>query len=416
MIFFYIKHHFKRCVWQESSLVLLIAAVLFFFTIFDGYIHQKEADIENAYSTIPVTVVVSNISGTKVDNLELKNYIINYFVSDRYVYNGELQEKAFSSYLKDIRLKGHIFYNYGEGFSTQQILSGITSAEIIPELSPISGNTISFLREFDEAVFSSNEPVCIVPDSMLELLSLHVEETDSIVLTVQMTSVGNEESSQDISMEIIGTYPSESQIIYCPYACMAAIQTELDGKVTGDSLCATIKNNNEIENFREILSRHFAEVDPSGHQKETSDSSLISYLEYAVTIHDETLRDTVTPLHRNLQLLCGLKPLFIVIVLLLVAAAGFLFLQIRRKELAIARSLGTRRLETFMMAIIEVSVLFAIGLALSVLSLSFIENSAVSLFMVLAVLASVNGGAAVATVMSTGKHGIRNLQAAGGFE
>lgn len=65
------------------------------FTLFDGFICQKEQDMESAYAVIPVTVVVSNLTGTKTDDLKITDYIINYFLSDKYAYGGELQEKHF---------------------------------------------------------------------------------------------------------------------------------------------------------------------------------------------------------------------------------------------------------------------------------------------------------------------------------
>ena len=97
IVFFYEKVRLKRGTWQTVSIVLLVAFLCTFFAIFDGFICQKERDMDNAYAAIPVTVVVSNLTGTKTDNLKITDYIINYFLSDHYAYGGELQEKAFSS-------------------------------------------------------------------------------------------------------------------------------------------------------------------------------------------------------------------------------------------------------------------------------------------------------------------------------
>ena len=59
---------------------------------------------------MPVTFFVSNRTGTKTDDLKITYYIINYFLSDKYAYGGELQEKAFSSYVKDVCLKASVYY------------------------------------------------------------------------------------------------------------------------------------------------------------------------------------------------------------------------------------------------------------------------------------------------------------------
>ena len=71
IVFFYEKVRLKRGVWQTVSIVLLIAFLCAFFTLFDGFICQKEQDMESAYAVIPVTVVVSNLTGTKTDDLKI---------------------------------------------------------------------------------------------------------------------------------------------------------------------------------------------------------------------------------------------------------------------------------------------------------------------------------------------------------
>lgn len=147
IVFFYEKVRLKRGVWQTVSIVLLIAFLCAFFTLFDGFICQKEQDMESAYAVIPVTVVVSNLTGTKTDDLKITDYIINYFLSDKYAYGGELQEKAFSSYVKDVCLKASVYYSQGTGFSSRQKLIGITSVDAASELAPVSGNSITYLRD-----------------------------------------------------------------------------------------------------------------------------------------------------------------------------------------------------------------------------------------------------------------------------
>ena len=45
IVFFYEKVRLKRGVWQTVSIVLLIAFLCAFFTLFDGFICQKEQDM-----------------------------------------------------------------------------------------------------------------------------------------------------------------------------------------------------------------------------------------------------------------------------------------------------------------------------------------------------------------------------------
>lgn len=410
IVFFYEKTRLKRGIWQTASVVLLIAFLCAFFAIFDGFIRQKERDMDSAYTAIPVTVVVSNLTGTQTDNLEITDYIINYFLSDQYAYGGELQERAFSSYVKDVCLKASVYYNYGTGFSNQQRLSGITSSESAPELATVSGKSITFLAGYDSSIFSSNEAVCVVSASVAEELTQNADENGSVILTVQMSPTANGAASTQMSLEIIGTYPSESQTIYCPFGCVAAAQTELDGKVTGDSLSATVRDNHELDEFRQILMRHFAEVDPSGHREEISNSPALRYQQFAITIHDETLRETLNALNRNLQTLYLLKPIFACIEVMIGAAAGFFYIHIRKREFAIARSLGTKRYEAVIIVFIEVVMLFLFGLLLESIGLYFVRQAAIHYVMTAALFLATNAGAITACLMATGKGGIQLLR------
>ena len=115
-----------------------------------------------------------------------------------------------------------------------------------------------------------------------------------------------------------------------------------------------MRDNHELDEFRQILIRHFANVDPSGHQEEINNSPALRYQQFAITVHDETLRETLNALNRNLQTLYRLKPIFACIEVMIGAAAGFFYIHIRRREFAIARSLGTKRIETVIMVFVEI--------------------------------------------------------------
>lgn len=47
IVFFYEKVRLKRGAWQTVSIVLLIAFLCAFFTLFDGFICQKEQDMDS---------------------------------------------------------------------------------------------------------------------------------------------------------------------------------------------------------------------------------------------------------------------------------------------------------------------------------------------------------------------------------
>lgn len=410
IVFFYEKTRLRRGVWQTASVVLLIALLCAFFALFNGFIRQKERDMDETYTAIPVIVTVSDLTGTKTDDLEITDYIINYFLSDRYVYGGELQEKAFSSYVKDVCLKASVYYSVGTGFSNLRKLSGITSVAAASELKPLSGEPITYFAGYDESVFSSDRAVCVVSTAVAEELMQGNDNNGNVLLTVQMSPAMTGEASTQISFEIAGTYPSESRTIYCPFSCVAAVQTALDGKVTGDSLSATVRDNHELDEFRQLLMRHFAEVDPSGHREEISNSPVLRYQQFAITVHDETLRETLNALNRNLQTLYRLKPIFACIEVMIGAAAGFFHIHIRKREFAIARSLGTKRCETVIIAFVEVCIMFLLGLIIGSIVFFYVRETAIHCIMAATLFLAANAGAITACLMATGKSGVRLLR------
>lgn len=363
-IWFYVKTRIRRGLWQSLSIITLIALLCSFSASLEGFIRQKEEELDSAYDTIAVTVVVSNLTGTQTDNIEIADYIVNYFLSDRYVYGGKVQPRAFSSYLKDVRCKASVYYCLRSGFKKGKRLSGITNVDAATELSEPADGNVTYFPGYDRTLFASSNWVCIIPEKVREELT--PDAGGNLSLTVQMSPHGASGAVQTVDLKVVGVHTADSETVYCPWACIAAIQTELDGKLTADSLSATVRDNRELEEFRQLLLRHFAEVDPSGHHREINDSPALRYHLFAITVHDELLRETLNSLHRNLQTLYRLRPIFIVLEALIGFIAGFFSMHTRRREFAIARSLGTTLQETIGIALLETMLQCILGVGVGV--------------------------------------------------
>lgn len=408
-IWFYEKTRLKRSLRQTFSMVLLIALLCAFSGFFEGFIRQKEFDMDAAYDRVPVTVQVSNLTGTQTDRLEIADYVIGYFLSEHYAYGGEAQERAFSSYVKDVNLKATVYYSSESEFTEQQRFSGLTSVDAAEELSELS-TTVTYFSGYDKGMFSSSEPVCMVPQTILDELTPDADGGYRLSLSFQMSPAGAAEATEEEEFTVVATYSSDSETIYCPWDCIAAIQMKLDGMVTGDSLSATVRDNHELDEFRQLLSRHFAEVDPSGHHKEMLDSPVLLYFPFAITVHDETLRDTLNSLNQNLQTLYRLRPVFAVTEVVISLAAGFFYIHARRRELAIARSLGTRRSETLGIVLLETTLLCAAGTAFGVAGTALLHSAAIQPWIIGTFLAAVEIGAVSACLTAAGRNGTRILR------
>ena len=83
----------------------------------------------------------------------------------------------------------------------------------------------------------------------------------------------------------------------------------------------------------------------------------------------------------------------------------FFYIHIRRREFAIARSLGTKRIETVIMVFVEICLMFLVGAAIGTILILFVQETATQYVMAAALFFAMNVGAITACLMATGKSG-----------
>ncbi len=401
---FYIRTRLRRSVLQSVSIAVLFAALVAFFGFFEGFLSKKEQELDAAWDSIPVTVTVSNLTGTKTEDLEIHGYLVNYFLSDQYFFEGREQPKAFSSYFRQVKVTGSAYYSFGGSFAGTQTLVGMTQAAAEEKFSALEKGQITYFPGYDQEIFSGAEPVCVVPKTMLEQLTPEKDGQYLLVLQVRMVPTDlPDEPTSNVTLEVVGTVPAEEDSVYCSWDILAALQEQLDGKVTANSLSATVRDNHELDELRSLLLRHFAEVDPSGQLTEVPGNSALFYYPFAATVHDETLRATVNTLHRNLRTLFALQPVFAVVECLICFAAVFFFVFARRRELASMRSLGTRFTQALGIILLEMTLYLLIGFGLGLLAIRMIPLHGIIRWDVIGLLALfAEAGAATAALAAAG--------------
>lgn len=411
-ILFYIRTRLRRSVLQSMSILLLFAALLAFFGFFEGFLSKKEQELDAAWNTVPVIVTVSNLTGTKTEDLDIHGYLVNYFLSDRYLFEGREQPRAFSSYFQNVQVTGKVYYSFGGVWSDMQKLVGMTEAATERTFSPLEKGRISFYSGYDSGIFSCTDACCVIPKALLERLTPENGGRYFLSLQFRMTPTDRpEEPTGCRRLEVVGTCPTEDDTIYCSWSLLAALQEELNGKVTASSLSAMVRDNRELDQVRALLLRHFAEVDPSGQLTEVPGNSALFYFPFAVTVHDEALRGTLNTLNRNLQTLYALRPVFVLVECLILLAAAFFFVFSRRRELAAARSLGTRRTQVLAIVLSEMTLLLLLGLGVGLLTVRIVPLQAVLRWSVAGLLfLAAELGAALAGLASSGRTGVRILR------
>lgn len=342
-------------------LSVVLGFLAWFTCLFNGFITQKQTEIDYAYESLPVSVVVSNLQGSQTDNLLITEDVIDYFISDTYYYLGQVEPVAFSSYVKDVLIKSTLYYTICTTDESLDILSdsmpknqkivGITSTIAEPKLDATEGVEIHYFSSEGNKRFESDVPVCIVSESLLH--TLETDEDGKYRMVLQVHTSPDATKVKILLVEIIGYYTKDDNTIYCSWNAVAEIQKLLSGEIIADSLSATIKDNRKLDEFKQLLQRHFAEVNPTGALTEIPNSPIPAYFRYAATVQDQLLRQTVNNLHQNMKTLQRLLPLIVVLALSIAFFAGFLFVHVQKKPLAIARSLGTPKNTVILMILLE---------------------------------------------------------------
>lgn len=411
-IWFYIRTRLRHSALQSVSIAVLFAVLVAFFGFFEGFLSKKEQELDAAWDSIPVTVTVSNLTGTKTEDLEIHGYLVNYFLSDRYFFEGREQSRAFSSYFRQVKVTGSAYYSFGSSFAGTQTLVGMTQAAAEESFSVLEKGRITYFPGCDQGIFSGAEPVCVVPKALLEQLTPEKDGRYLLVLQVRMVPTDlPDEPTTNVALEVAGTVPVEEDSIYCSWETLAALQEQLDGKMTANSLSATVRDNRELDELRPLLLRHFAEVDPSGQLTAVPGNSALFYYPFAATVHDETLRATLNTLNRNLRTLHALQPVFAVVECLICFAAVFFFVYARKRELASMRSLGTRLAQVLGIILLEMTLLLLVGLGLGLLAIRIIPLHGIVRWDVIGLLAlTAEAGAVTAALAAAGNTGVRILR------
>ena len=417
-ILYYLKGRISRAIASGLVVCLVLTALCWFACMYDGLIEDKLDELDEAYETIPVTIVISNITGTRTDNLGIFEHLLKYFIRDEYVYLDEVQPIPFSAYVKDVRLKSTVYFRVlpdpmpqeltAASLSKEARLVGATTVDAVRELDPVTGVRITYFEGYDASMFATEDTVCIVSKDYFDTLEPNADGEYWLNLGVQTVPEGTEVA--DLRLKIAGVYSGSGEAIYCPWQPVADMQLELDNTYRGDSLSATVSDNRELETFREMVSRHFVEVNLEGRREINENDVVLMYYEHAATLHDETLRQVVTEINQSRQTLTRLFPLVVGMEMLIGFFACFLYIQGRKRELAVARSLGTRRGQVLLSVGLEMLIWIPVSALLSVVIYKLSATYTPPYAVIAGILASALGGALAAGYVYSGRNKIRSIK------
>ncbi|MDD2261734.1 MAG: hypothetical protein PHY13_03130 [Clostridia bacterium] len=332
----------------KSLILILVAASFTILTSEISFSLEKQyMRMNEAYENIEVEGFLTMKDGT-----EAKVY-------SKYIKMFSETIGEYSSYIKDLCLKRSVYYLPSENYTPPDgealpNLIGISRTKADVNLLPVNKTDIKYYENYDESVFMSNSDICLVSTKLADDTS-RIDKDGYITLYAYIELISREMVKVPLKLKVIGTYTNGDKDIYCPWPVIVeTLKIGFTVDLYSEGLKFTITDNMQIDEFKEKASKTFVPTGYMGNDKDTT-------IQYALTIMDDQLVQTITPLKKNISMLEKVKP----VIFILSAAIGFiacmLFIRNRKPEFANMRSLGTSKGLVFTEAFFEQSLFGVIG-------------------------------------------------------
>nr|WP_296440636.1 hypothetical protein [uncultured Acetatifactor sp.] len=423
MPIYYLKSRLTRTA-SGLFLCLLWAALAWFGCLYRGFIADREASRAAAY-LLPVEIVISDSTGTETEGLCVVGEPLYAFMKNKGPYDAD--DEAFADllpYLGEVRMKCELDGSV-RGISGTQLggeLVALTAFGAVPAFDPKAGT--GSVVYFDGKEHDLSDPGAydvIVPERMLEAIGTD-EEGSLLPVKLESYIPAARHVTYTTEAAVTGYYTGvDSTTVYVSWQYAVEIKDGLKARLSASSISATAADNTKLDELRERLGRHFNEVrlyggaggEPRGSfltgNGTVTSAGYGNYL-YAVTIHDENLRDTLGDLDRSIALLKRLLPILTLIEMAAAAVAAYFFIYVRKRELAVARSLGTPKKSVLVAIAAELLIWFAAALAVSAAASAVVPLSGIQAGPILLIDLSALTGAEAAGYRACGKIGLVSLK------
>lgn len=333
--------------------VLLFAAILCIVLCGLEAANQKEiVDYQQICRTTPVTLTVTNLTGTQSDGLDAPAWVANVFSGDAFL------PHSLKDYVKDLKIRtsyGVDSVQIGDALiETEQMrIIGVTSQNLIGAESTLPGSANVTWREgFDESLLLEGERICLLPESMVaegelpETVHMDYSYVKWIDANTSVTL------HYELDLTVAGTHSTDSLSFYCPYHVVAGIYNGLEQRTKLDCVSAVLIDNDLQEEAAQHARYWFPEPNLAG-EKLPWDYSTYSYYPYALRIDDSQLRAAEETLENSLTM----NQICTALVFVLSAVAGFfigfLMIRSRKQEIALMRTMGTPNMRIYVSFALE---------------------------------------------------------------
>ena len=296
--------------------VAAVAALTFFLSVFTSSIQSSKEQLKRIYE---VTTVTARVAGYNTG------------------VNASIEEDLYRAILDSGFIKAHwaLIQNKTE---QQDLLRALNKTALVPDLEGWEPYII-WQEGYDITALEGDARVCLAPRS----LELELGETITLPL-------GGEYRKLQMELTVVGLYGKEYRsadeldVYYCPLNAMEAFLRENEQEITYNILEMELKKLDRLGDFK-------TQMTELGLEKGSA----------RLTVNDALLQQVTAKFRQHIRLLNTLLPVLLIIVAGIGFGLSFLLLRGRKREAAVLRSLGTRRMQVFGMFLSETALQALLG-------------------------------------------------------
>jgi len=296
--------------------VAAVAALTFFLSVFTSSIQSSREQLRRIYE---VTTVTARVAGYNTG------------------VNASIGEELYRAILDSGFIKAHwaLIQNKTE---QQDLLRALNKTALVPDLEGWEPYII-WQEGYDITALEGDARVCLAPRS----LELELGETVTLPL-------GGEYRKLQMELTVVGLYGKEYRsadeldVYYCPLNAMEDFLRENQQEITYHILEMELQKLDRLGDFKTQMTK-------LGLEKGSA----------RLTVNDALLQQVTAKFRQHIRLLNTLLPVLLTIVAGIGFGLSFLLLRGRKREAAVLRSLGTRRVQVFGMFLSETALQALLG-------------------------------------------------------
>lgn len=269
-----------------------------------NYQNEQRDNLQNIRENYDIKCVVTDIRGTKSDNLSLFQRYTDFIMDE---------ENGLGRFVGDLLVTKA--FNGGDvmGVSSERCDEMLDSA--------MGGGYYSEVEDF----FESEEYICLVPRDQYEALR------DSEISLGLTDSAGKYlgKGKGDATFRVVGWFSGEEKI-FIPYRCAWRIAARLSEHLSTDSVAFFLKDNDSAAEVRQAALPLLPPVDPSSEK----------WGLFALTVQDEQYRATVSAAEQDIARTQLLLPLLSLLGFGAGLLLGYLGTRGETRNYALMRTLG----------------------------------------------------------------------------